>query len=363
MTGMMRIDRALPRLMMVGLVALLLISAGSSLSPLASVTPASAQGNLLQDPGFEGPYTGRGRATLNTPVPWSLWLASTPRNFEWQNRDDQVRAFPHNTSPELRTGAASQNLNAPFVTYTAALYQQVTTTPDTNLTASAWGRLKTCNLARDENGNPTADNCGSAVESGAFIRVGIDPNGGTDPNSAAIVWSANITPHDRWEQATVSATALGGTVTMFIYVTQQWPAELNNAWIDDASLGVGGAGGTAPGQPAATLAPTPIPFVPFVVPQGEQPDGSIIHTVQSGDTLSSIAVAYGTTVTALTELNGIRRRAVLQLGQEILVRPAGSAAPADTAAPEATDQAAPPPDTPTDAGAPPAPTLDPNFRG
>ncbi len=40
-------------------------------------------------------------------------------------------------------------------------------------------------------------------------------------------------------------------------------------------------------------APTPAPvYVPFVQPQAPQPDGSITHIVQPGDTISAIAVAY-----------------------------------------------------------------------
>ena len=49
-------------------------------------------------------------------------------------------------------------------------------------------------------------------------------------------------------QAVVSATSAGGTVTMFVYVTQAWPADLNRVWFDDASLSVGGAGGSGPAQ-------------------------------------------------------------------------------------------------------------------
>ncbi|MFN8447076.1 MAG: hypothetical protein U0521_00385 [Anaerolineae bacterium] len=78
------------------------------LAPL--ILQVSAQGGeLLQDPGFEGPYVNRGRATLNTPSAWNLWLADGPHNYDWQNRADKVSAFPHNTEPEKRSGNASLN--------------------------------------------------------------------------------------------------------------------------------------------------------------------------------------------------------------------------------------------------------------
>lgn len=44
---------------------------------------------------------------------------------------------------------------------------------------------------------------------------------------------------------------------------------------------------------------------------------STYHTVRSGDTLSAIAVKYGTTVTRLCQLNGISRNSILRLGQKI----------------------------------------------
>ncbi|MEP7294010.1 MAG: LysM peptidoglycan-binding domain-containing protein [Chloroflexota bacterium] len=283
----------------------------------------SAQGgNLLQDPGFEGTYVNRGRPTLNTPAPWPIWIADGPHNFDWQNRADKVTAFPHTNGPEVHSGSASLNLDGGFVTYTAAVYQQVAVTPGSNLTGSAWVRIKTCNIG------PNSDNCGSAVESGAFVKVGIDPNGGTDPNSPSIVWSGNFAPHDNYLQGTVTATAAAGTVTFFIYTTQASPAQLNKAWIDDASLTVGGAGGIAPGQ--ATGVPTARPvataFVAFVQPP--RPDGSIVHIVQTGDTMTGISTAYAVPIDEIVQLNGLRSARYIFVGQELLIRAAGGSSSA-----------------------------------
>lgn len=289
------------------------------LAPL--ILQVSAQGGeLLQDPGFEGPYVNRGRATLNTPSAWNLWLADGPHNYDWQNRADKVSAFPHNTEPEKRSGNASLNLDGGYATFTAAVYQQVSVQPNTNVTGSVYARLKTCNIA------PNADNCGSAVESGAFVRVGIDPNGGTDPNSPSIVWSGNIMPHDTWGQAVVSATSAGGTVTMFVYVTQAWPADLNRVWFDDASLSVGGAGGSVPGQPGQpTQAPVIVATAFVANVQPTRPDGSIVHVVQPGDTMTGISTAYGVPIDTIVQLNGLRSSRYIFIGQELLIRAAGSA--------------------------------------
>lgn len=49
------------------------------------------------------------------------------------------------------------------------------------------------------------------------------------------------------------------------------------------------------------------------------PEGSIFYTVQNGDYLYKIASNYGTTVTKICELNGIRRNSNLYVGQKIRV--------------------------------------------
>jgi LysM repeat protein len=60
--------------------------------------------------------------------------------------------------------------------------------------------------------------------------------------------------------------------------------------------------------------------VPFVVPQSERPDGSIVHTVRPGDTIDSIAVAYRMTRADILERNNITDPRIIRIGQEILIR-------------------------------------------
>jgi len=304
---------------------------------LIAVFPLTAQdGNLLQDPGMEGSYVGRGRPDLNTSSAWGLTVFEAPRTQDWMNLVPV--GFPHlGPGPSPHGGTKAQNFNRGYATFTLAMYQTVTTTPGTNLTASAWAQIKTCTITATG-----ADNCASSGESGAYTRVGIDPNGGTNPYDSDIVWSGNATPHDNWGQMTVSATTTGTTVTVFLFATQAWPKELNNVYWDDASLVGGGAGGAA--APAAQTGATPIPTVPlevgFVSPQNEQDDGSLIHRVQPGDTIDSIAVAYGLTRADVLALNPtIRDPRIIQIGQEIIIRAPSSAATAEATAESATESA------------------------
>jgi LysM repeat protein len=231
----------------------------------------------------------------------------------------------------------------------------VNTTSGTNVRGSAWSTLKACNSPRKD-GIPTGQ-CESAAESGAKVRIGIDPNGGTDPNEADVVWSGFISPHMQggWQSLSVDATATGNAVTLFLYSTQQNFADVNLTYWEEASLSVGGGGGTSPS--AATAVPTAPPQVAFVVPQAAQDDGSIVHTVQAGDTIDSIAFAYGVTRTQILELNNLASPRFIQPGQKLIVKTAGPAAAGseDTASAEATPANPPPAEG---QGAPAQPTSD-----
>lgn len=313
--------------------------------------------NLLQQGGFEDGYTGRSipqgadvaAGSINVPSAWGFWVTQVPRTESWMNLVPTV--FPHNgPNPNPHGGSRALNMTRDGSTFTTAVFQQVAVTAGTNVRGSAWAFLKTC--------KPNPTDCSSEPSSGARVRVGIDPAGGTDPTNAAIIWSAFITPHNAWQQATVDATATGGTVTIFLYSTQNFPASgggltFNRVYWDDAELIVGGAGGVGavPGATAVPPTPTPIPFVPFVAPQSARPDGSIVHVVQDGDTIASIAFAYGVSVEEILALNPtIGGGRFIFPGQEILVK--GPSENPPTATPGAV--AAQPTTDPNASGAPPA---------
>jgi LysM repeat protein len=292
-----------------------------------SLTHAQDATNALTNPGMEeagfGQYTGRGRPDLNIPVGWNIWIADGPRDADkpWMNRADKTYGFPHRgPDPSPHGGIMALNISQGFHTSTNAVFQQVGAAEDANVQASAWAWIHTCTLPRDEDGNAEVPTCGSSPASEGFVRIGIDPNGGTDPFDSDIVWSANASPHDQWLQVSTSATATGGQVTVFLYFTSRWASDLNNVYWDDAVLSGGGAGGSAPG--AATAAPTAPPFVGFVVPQEEQDDGSIIHTVQAGDTIDSIAFAYSVTRQEILDLNNITDARFIAIGQRLTIRTA-----------------------------------------
>ena len=270
--------------------------------------------NLLRDGGFEGTYSSRGRTDLNIPTDWSIWIGETPHTEDWMNLPPV--AYPHNgPDPVPHGGTRSLNLNKGYATYTAAVYQQVSVASGENIQASAYAFLRTCDIPDGE------QQCTSSPDSNAYTRIGIDPNGGTNPFDSDVVWSTNAAPHESWEQMTVSATATGETVTLFLYTTEQWPSEFNNVYWDDASLNIGGSGGVAASAPGAPT-PQPTSAETSANDSGAEPedDGTVIHTVVSGDTLDSIAFTYGVTRADLMALNNITDPRIIQIGQQIIVR-------------------------------------------
>lgn len=285
---------------------------------LIVVVPAAGQsGNLLQDPSFEAP--GNYNVILNSvdegtvfgvPAAWDGWILTSPRTESWMNLVPD--GYPH-TGLFKFDGGRSLSISRGFATFTTAVFQRVSVAAGSNVRGTARAFMER----------------GNSPPPGAQFRIGIDPNGGSDPLAPGVVWSPWVASPNSWVQATVDATAgAGGAVTLFLYSTQTSPTNPNAIYWDDTTLTLGGSGAAASGTPgSANVLPTPA-FAPFVMAQGQREDGSIVHVVVPGDTLDAIAVAYQTTRDELLALNNLTSRNFLQVGQEILVRPPFTATPA-----------------------------------
>lgn len=268
--------------------------------------------NLLVNGSLERPYYGQGAATRTVPQGWNLWVgAGAPE------------AFPHTDRVQVLDGEVSWNIKQGYVAFTAAAYQTVSgLNAGDVLKMTAFGWVYTCNDTENSCIIAEAPYRRSDAAAGAALKVGIDPAGGTDPNAASVKWSATAAPYDQWAEMSVIAEAEGSSVTVFLHMTQASGLALNNVYWDNASLVR-----TEEGAPVAVEQ-----FAPFVSPQGVRPDGSIVHIVQSGDTLSSIAYAYSrysVTIESIAALNeGMKPNTrFLQLGQEIMILPPGSVDP------------------------------------
>ena len=89
-----------------------------------------------------------------------------------------------------------------------------------------------------------------------------------------------------------------------------------------------GSGSYIPAVTSTPGGPTPIPIY-LVLTATPKPDGSVIHVVQSGQTLIGIAQAYGLTVTEIKALNNLTDDAIY-VGDKLIIHPANAPGPTGT---------------------------------
>ncbi len=204
---------------------------------LLAAFPAAAQDNLLTNPGFDNEsFTLIGKdpadplTTYNAPYSWwGGFLTPTNPNELWRNA--YPNGFPHSAGLK-RSGRFSYNMGRGGSIFTAWIYQQVNVAPDTDVQGGAWAFIEGVT---------------------GQVRVGIDPTGATDPFGASVVWSPYSGAAYQWQQVNVSARSAAGTVTLFLFATQNSPANPNGVYWDEAYLlGTAGAAPAAPGSPAAS---------------------------------------------------------------------------------------------------------------
>jgi uncharacterized protein YraI len=211
------------------------------------LTPVSAQAaNLLIDPGFEGEQYVLvsidlvDSTTFSVPQGWWGGVAREPHTESWMNV--QPTGFPH-TGPYKLSGGRSLHVARGFASFTAWVYQQVSVQPNTDVQGGA----------------------SAFIESGAtaVIRVGIDPNGGTNPFEPSVIWSDWQGGLYQWNAATVNARAgSSGVVTLFLYASQGAPNNPNGVYWDNAFLnGIAGTGLNSGGATQQTSAQFVIPTV------------------------------------------------------------------------------------------------------
>lgn len=372
------------------LCVVLLLPALASASPQA--IPPAQGGELLKNPGFDGPMWFKSQCCGEDGLPinevqiaegWTAWWLQTPpswvvppNNCEhkalwgcyWMRPEfvDSARTL---RAHRIRSGDNSQKYFSYGRMHEAGLYQRVTgITPGARLRFTVYMQAWMCIEPADCDAGYRSDN-----PTTMHMRVGIDPHGGTDVFSPNVVWSGEMDSFDRWSQYAVEAVAQSNAVTVFTHSRPEWDAARlhNDVYVDDASLVQVGTGAVAPkpatqptatpAAPAATApeqAATPAASVvpptkaPAVTPS-PRPDGAVVHVVQAGDTLSGISAQYNVPLDELYKLNGLTSQSIIAAGQEIVIKvgtvtavpPTPTTAPTQAAA--ATPTLPPPPPTAT----------------
>ena len=206
---------------------------------IMGLTVAQAQtGNLLTNPGFENPFEPvPGSAGSMVAQGWTAWSVETGEGQppEYYPATDTTNGM---LKPRIHSGSDAQQYFTFFAPHTGGVYQQVTgVAAGDELTFSIYVYVW------ESSGDDVDASDGSGDLS---VQVGIDPTGGTDATSSAIVWSTPLSVVDQYAQHTVAATAAGDSVTVFVRSNVNKVAMNNTVYLDDAELVVTGTGGVVP---------------------------------------------------------------------------------------------------------------------
>jgi len=194
--------------------------------------------------------------------------------------------------------------------------------------------------------DPTSRAIAAGYGGGATVSVVENIYGGMNASPAqAVQWWQGDSLHlntllsTRHTEAGAGVSVSGGVV----YYT-----------LDVGSTSGSSSGSTGASVSSSAIAPVPaVAFNPILIATAN-PDGSIVHVVQAGQSLWSIAASYKIVLADLLQLNGFSDATLIYPGQKVLIKSAGEAsvirAPAGSgtpATPEAANAASQLPPTPT----------------
>lgn len=386
------------------------------LSILVGVGQENEAANLLENGDFEGEFNDLDGADPRNVAegwtPWHVGRSSSSPSFanhdpNYDEETDRIR---------LDEAGSAQKYFTNFATHHGGIYQVVE--------SAVSGAAYRFSIYAHVWSSSFEDADYSEDPGDIVVRVGIDPNGGTDGESADIVWSTAATFfYDAYRQYAVIATAASSTITVFVESTVGAPRANNYIYLDDAVLEAAGettvvaegtptsemnaelndggakatpaatntstevAPGIATGIPTATLEPTATETATATLQASRTPVAeataeatpdatltaisddfpeTVTHIVAAGDTVSELALQFGSTRGAINQANGLNTANLIYIGQRLIIpvnlpaTPAGpeGAAATATASPTATATATPTPTlTPT-----PAPTATPRTH-
>ena len=344
------------------------------------ITNAQDDSNLLTNGGFEGDFItyDSGEQPRQVAESWIAWhVPATEEMPTFQNRAPKYQEVAPDSS-RIRTGSNAQLYFSFFETHDGGIYQQVDGVESgTEYRFSIYAHVWSSTFSDVDLSEDPGD---------VAVSVGIDPTGGTDGTSSDIIWSTPAIFYDTYRQYSVIATADSDTITVFVHSTVGQPAPNSYIYLDDAILestekveeptdepvqeptdepteeADSGIGDSTPTLEVVVPTNTPVPsatpapptptqetgIVPTATnvqsaggnsgtdrPISDDFPGTIIHTVRRGDTVSRIALLYGSTTQVIISANSLNESALIFVGQGLVV-PVRIADPA-TVTPTATN--------------------------
>jgi len=196
-----------------------------------------ASGNLLTNPGFERPYIAIPQhENMRIAEGWTAWWVqgSSQETSQGYLLAPEYKAAFRNDYPynRVRSGELAQQYFHSWGNFQGGVYQRVRIQAGVRLRFSMWTMIWSCD-------NEKKGNCQGATSgdpSPTHMRIGIDPDGGTDVFSPHIVWSPEHDSYDAWSELSVEAVSRNSTVTVFAYAYPDYRSQDNNVYLDDASL-------------------------------------------------------------------------------------------------------------------------------
>jgi LysM repeat protein len=295
-----------------------LLALAVGVSP-AQGAPAQ-QANMLNNPSMEGGtymYNNDGdmRDVPNGWTPWYINISDSDCAKARYKPHFEIEAHPSH----VKDGTFSARYWTGYQIHDGGLMQSVAATPGTTYKFSIYGFSWTTD-------NPVVDSASTSQQS---LRVGIDPTGGTNGAAASVVWSAESWTNDQFILLSVEAAATADKITVFTRTKPNWCIARNDSFWDQATLIATGQG---PTPAASSAAKTAVPTqssnwgvqAGTIITATPQADGSIIHTVSSGESCTGIVVAYNISLDDFYSLNNLSndKCRFISPGQTLIIRPA-----------------------------------------
>lgn len=182
---------------------------------------------------FEGGFRNvDGIGELEVAHNWHPWWDRRSARPEYKN------AAPF--ANRIHRGVGAQQWFSTRKVHTAGIYQRIAgILPGSVLSLAAWVQAWV-----------TGENDPKVSHGRYRMKIGIDPYGGIDAESADIVWSDDghaVQPYDAYERLHVECFALSDRCTVFIWGQNEWALRHNNAYVDDCTLEISEVPGPGPG--------------------------------------------------------------------------------------------------------------------
>ncbi len=272
--------------------------------PVATGVRAQAD-NVLNNPGFEEDFQEQDdNPLLKVAEGWTSWYraAEGDNAAAWELvQPEYGPARDVDEHAHIREGETSQVIRSFYATFDAGLLQEIA-----DVEVNSWLRFS----ANAWVWSSVLDDPEQSEDDGdVFVQVGIDPDGGTDPDSEEIVWSEiSYELYDGWREYAVVTQATGEEVSVFVRALVGQPVRNTHVWIDETQLFLDVFDEEVVEALAVAIGPTPFPTA---VP--------VYHIVGEGESLEAIARRYSISVDAILKANNLVSASLVHPGSQLYI--------------------------------------------